>query len=240
MRRIFLSAFAMIGGLAVAADLHLAGDSTLETREASCGIQSWGEKLRSRLKDGNGMRNCAVSGTSTVTFRKTWDAKLIGNVKAGDFVLIQFGHNDCWHSDLKALKPGEKDRFCTPDQYKANLKAYIAEVCAKKATPVLLSPTPQRSFNKKGEWAGASKQHKPYFEKLAELAREEKVDFLDMTAFGGAVLGTMGPEASKELFFAKFDGKDNVHPSESGARIFAELFLVNARIRKLPVADLFK
>ena len=96
---------------------------------------------------------------------------------------------------------------------------------------------PEYTLGGRGGW---SDETAAYFEKLAELAREEKVDFLDMTAFGGAVLGAMGREASKELFFAKFDGKDNVHPSESGARIFAELFLVNARIRKLSVAGLFK
>lgn len=240
MKRIPFLACTLIGGLAFAADLHLAGDSTLETRDATCGIQSWGEKLRPRLKDGNTIRNCAISGTSTVTFRKTWETELIGNVKEGDYVLIQFGHNDCWHSDLKALKPGELDRFCTPEQYKDNLKAYVDEVRAKRATPILLSPTPQRAFNEKGEWAGASKQHKPYFDKLAELAREEQVDFLDMTTFGGTVLSAMGRDASKELFFVRFDGKDNVHPAESGARLFAELFLVNARMRKLSVADLFK
>ena len=240
MKRLILTACALLGGIALAADLHLAGDSTLAPRSEKDHIKSWGDALRPFLKDGNAIHNYAISGTSTVTFRKAWDTKLIGNVKEGDFVIIQFGHNDCWHTEKRHEKPGVPDRFCTPDEYKANLRKYIADVRAKKATPILMSPTPQRQFNKDGVWTGVTRHHKPYFDKLPEIAREDKVDFLDMTAFGGDVLKAMGVEATKELFLFKYNGKDNVHPVEAGAKLLSKLFLEHARAQKLPVAELFK
>ncbi len=234
-----LVALALVGFTAGAATLHLAGDSTLCPRKAPDTKRSWGDALCPRLKDGHAIVNYAVSGTSTVTFRKVWEAKLLGQIKPGDFVIIQFGHNDCWHTEKRYAKPGEPDRFCTPDEYKANIKRFIAEVRARQATPIVLSPTPQRNFSKEGVFTGVTKRHKPYFDQLPALAAEEKVDYLDMTAIGNAVVAALGPDASKELFYTKYSDKDNVHPIESGARILAELFLVEARARKLAVAELF-
>lgn len=223
-----------------AATLHLAGDSTLAPRKESESARSWGEALRPHLKDGNEIINCAFGGASTVTFRKVWEEKLLGKIKPGDFVLIQFGHNDCWHTEKRYERPGVPDRFCTPDEYKSNIKRFIAEVRERNAIPVLLSPTPQRRFSKDGAFEGISGRHKPYFEKLPELAAEEKIDFLDMTTVGTNVITALGAESTKELFMCKVNGKDNVHPIASGARLFAELFLIMARTKGLSVANLFK
>lgn len=225
---------------AFGADIHFAGDSTLAPRAVDSQPQSWGEKLRSRLSDGCQIHNYAISGTSTVTFQSTWNSKLIGKVKEGDFVFIQFGHNDPWHTEPKYAKPGVPDRFCTPDQYEANLRKFIADVRAKKGIPILLSPTPSRKFSQDGVWEGPGARHQPYFDRLPIIAQSEKVDFIDMNTFVGAVVKTLGVEASKELYVVKYNGKDNTHPSESGARMLAELFLVNVRSRKLPVAACFK
>ena len=226
---------------AFAADIHFAGDSTLAPRAADSKIKSWGDMLRPRLADGCQIHNYAISGTSTVTFRSTWEKSLLGKVKEGDFVFIQFGHNDPWHTEKRYEKPGVPDRFCTPEDYEKNLRTFIAEVRAKKAVPILFSPTPQRSFDEKtGAWRGTGTRHKAYFDRLPGIAASEKVDFVDMTAFGGEVLKALGAEASKELFMVKFGGTDNVHPTESGARILAELFLVDVRARKLSVAACFK
>lgn len=233
-----LSAFALA---ASAADIHLAGDSTLAPRAPDSKVRSWGDTLRPRLADGCAIHNYAISGTSTVTFRDTWEKKLLGRIKEGDFVFIQFGHNDPWHTEKKHAKPGVPDRFCTPEQYEANIRKFIAEVKARKGVPVLLSPTPQRAFDEKtGAWTGPGDRHLAYFKRLPGIAASEKVDFLDMTVFAGEVVKAMGPEVSKELYAIKYGGNDNVHPSESGANLLAELFLCTVRARKLPVAACFK
>ena len=225
---------------AVGVDIHFAGDSTLAPRAADSQIKSWGDMLRPRLAEGCQIHNYAISGTSTVTFQKTWNTKLLGQVKEGDYVFIQFGHNDPWHTEKKYEKPGVPDRFCTPDQYEANLRTFIADVKAKKGIPVLFSPTPSRHFSKEGVWEGPGARHQAYFDRLPGLAQSEKIDFVDMTTFAGAVLKTMGVEATKELYMVKYNGKDNTHPTESGARILAELFLVDIRSRNLPLAACFK
>ena len=239
--RLLSSSLLLLATSATAADIHFAGDSTLAPRAPDSKIKSWGDTLRPRLADGCAIHNYAISGTSTVTFRSTWEKNLIGKVKAGDFVFIQFGHNDPWHTEKKHAKPGVPDRFCTPDEYEANIRRFIAEVKAKEGVPVLLSPTPQRAFDAKtGAWNGVGARHKAYFDRLPGIAASEKIDFVDMTAFGGAVVKALGAEPSKELFAIKYGGNDNVHPSESGARILAELFLVEVRARKLSVAACFR
>ncbi|MDO5320434.1 MAG: SGNH/GDSL hydrolase family protein [bacterium] len=86
---------------AVGVDIHFAGDSTLAPRAADSQIKSWGDMLRPRLVEGCQIHNYAISGTSTVTFQKTWNTKLIGQIKEGDYVFIQFGHNDPWHTEKK-------------------------------------------------------------------------------------------------------------------------------------------
>lgn len=241
MKRLAFALLLPLAGVVFGADIHFAGDSTLAPRAADSQVRSWGDTLRPRLASGCTIHNYAISGTSTVTFRSTWEKKLIGRVKEGDFVFIQFGHNDPWHTEKKYEKPGVPDRFCTPEQYEANIRTFIAEVRAKKGIPVLFSPTPQRAFDEKtGKWNGVGARHKAYFDRLPGIAASEKVDFVDMTAFAGEVVKALGPDVSKELYAIKYNGKDNVHPTESGANLLAELFLCNVRARKLPVAACFK
>lgn len=237
-----LFAFCLAAGSAFAVDLHLAGDSTLAPRKPEANIASWGDALRPFLKEGNAIRNYAVSGTSTVTFRPIWDKSLIGKVKEGDFVIIQFGHNDPWHTEKKYMKPGGLDRFCTPEQYHDNLTKFIDEVKAKKAIPVLMTPTPTWHFDKKtGEWTGVRKNHQPYFAQVPVVAKETGVCFVDMTDFGNKALMKEGAEKCKAYFGMYFDGgKDDVHPSKAGAKLLADLFLKHVRERKLPVAELFR
>lgn len=217
-----------------AVTLHLAGDSTMALRNIETPLRSWGEVLRGRIKPQHQIVNYGVGGTSTVTFRKVWEERVLGSIREGDFVIIQFGHNDPWPH----REPGGPDRFCTPETYMANLRQFIREVKERKATAMLLSPTPQRRFTNDGKLYVLEK-YDSYFPLLPKLAAEEKIDFMDMTAIGGAVVNALGPQLSKELFAIKYNGKDVTHPIESGARIFAELFLAHVRANKMKIADLF-
>lgn len=88
-------------------------------------LSSWGEVLRRSLRDDVYLVNCARCGISTVGYVKSGRfAQMAGELRAGDFVLIQLGHND-------------KDN----DAYVANLEKFVADVRAKGATPVLASPS---------------------------------------------------------------------------------------------------
>ena len=212
----------------------------MAARKPDSRVQSWGEVLRLHVKKGVSIHNCGKSGTSTETFRKIWENDLIGKVKEGDFVIIQFGHNDQWPTEKRFLDQGEPERFCTPAQYGRNIRRYIAEVRACKATPILLSTTPVRDFSgKDGRFMEITERKRPYMEMLSRIAEEDNVDFVDMLKIGNRVIAALGPERSKQLYICAFEGSDNVHPNECGARIFAELFLAEIRSRKLSVAGLF-
>ena len=78
-----------------AASIFFAGDSTLDDHGFRHPYRSWGREVGFYMKSGNAVRNFARSGASTKSFRDSgvW-AKLIAEVKQGDFVVIQFGHND--------------------------------------------------------------------------------------------------------------------------------------------------
>ena len=121
----------------LAADIFFAGDSTLHSRryldtreypaEERC-LGSWCDELEHFLKPGVRIVNPAYSGTSTKSFRDEgrW-AKLLKQVKPGDFVYIQFGHND---------QKKDPRRYAAADgAYKENLRRFAEEVRAKGGKP---------------------------------------------------------------------------------------------------------
>ena len=87
--------------------------------------------------------NRAQNGRSTRTFisENRWQA-IVNQLNKGDYVFIQFGHND--ESKEKA------DRYTPPDDYRNNLIRFVAEVRAKEAIPVLLTPVMRRRFDEDG------------------------------------------------------------------------------------------
>ena len=115
--------------------VFLAGDSTmapkLETKRPESG---WGEHLQKHFDEKRvRVENHAMNGRSTRTFinEGRWQA-VVDKLKAGDYVLIQFGHNDSARD--------RPDRYTPPEDYRRNLERFVADVRARKATPVLLTP----------------------------------------------------------------------------------------------------
>ena len=120
--------------------IFIAGDSTAQTyKEERDGlIKGWGQMLPLFLDDKVEVVNHAMGGRSTKTFLNEgrWD-KLMSEVRKGDYVFIQFGHNDA------STKP---ERYASPADYHDNLVKMISDVRAKKATPVLLTSIVMRTF----------------------------------------------------------------------------------------------
>lgn len=219
--------------------LHLAGDSTLAWRRPDESSGSWGEALRSNLRPSARICNYAIAGRSTVTFRPQWETNLIGRVKKGDSVLIQFGHNDPCHSPKKLVDREGCDRFCTVEAFRTNLTRFVREAQARGADVLLLTPTPQRAFFGGTEWK-LSKRHLPYFAVIPEVARETGADFIDMTALGSEIVKAMGVKGSRSFYRVNANGKpDDIHPNKEGARRLARLFLDEVKRRELSVGELF-
>lgn len=219
--------------------INLAGDSTMAdkplTKEGTDALsgeafvedfleRGWGQLLKENVKDNVLVNNYAKNGRSTRTFIEEglWD-KLIENTHKGDFVIIQFGHNDGAEHKL--------DRYTNPTQFRLNFTAFIAEVRAKGANPILCTPVARRKFDEKGNLVAT---HGEYPDIIRSVAKEENVPLIDMEEATSKWLQDEGVENSKK-YFHKFepgvsklypDGlDDNTHFNEMGARVVANLFI---------------
>lgn len=184
----------------------------------------WGMPFVYFWNDSVEIINLAKNGRSTKSFRKEglWD-QLSKRMDEGDYVFMQFGHND------ESKDKGE--RYSPPDTFKLNLIQYIQEVRAKKAIPVLLSPVSRRKFDDKGN---ALETHAQYTPLVAEVAKQTGVLYIDLDTKSRALYQQFGPEMSKQLFLHLSPedhpnypkGKeDNTHFSELGARLIAQIIL---------------
>ena len=127
--------------------VFIAGDSTAANKTADRRPETgWGEMLQQHFDPAKvKVDNRALNGRSTKSFiaEGKWTA-LIDSVKKGDFVFIQFGHND------QSKDKGE--RYTPPEDFKKNLIKFVDEVRAKGANPVLMTPVMRRRFDKDGKF----------------------------------------------------------------------------------------
>lgn len=221
--------------------VFIAGDSTAANKAENKRPETgWGEQLQKRFDEKRvRVDNHAANGRSTRTFisEGRWQA-LIGKVKAGDYVLIQFGHND--------ESPQKVNAYTPPDDFRHNLERFVAEVRAKKATPVLLTPVMRRRFDKDGKFYDT---HGEYPDLTRRVAAEQKVALIDMHRLSEKVLVKYGPEGSRKLFLQLKAGEnpnypdgveDNTHFSPSGADIMAALAVDGMREQKLGLVKFLK
>lgn len=221
--------------------VFLAGDSTMAMKQENKRPETgWGEQLQKHFDEKRvRVDNHAANGRSTRTFisEGRWQA-LIDKVRAGDYVLIQFGHND--------ESPQKVNAYTPPDDFRKNLERFVAEVRAKKATPVLLTPVMRRRFDKDGKFFDT---HGEYPDLTRRVAAEQKVALIDMHRMSEKVLVKYGVDESRKLFLQQKAGEnpnypqgveDNTHFSPLGAEIMAELAVDGFREQKLGLAKLLK
>jgi len=160
---------------------------------------------------------------------------VIDHLSEGDYVLIQFGHNDEGKEKV--------GRYTTPDEFKANLLRYVTETRSKKAIPILITPVTRRNFDSVGK---IKETHPIYADVVRQVAQESNTPLIDLDEKSKALLQQYGEENSKFLFnyldpneHPNYpDGqKDNTHFSELGARKMAELVLAEIKSLHLELAD---
>lgn len=221
--------------------VFIAGDSTAANKAENKRPETgWGEQLQKRFEEKRvRVDNHAANGRSTRTFisEGRWQS-LIDKVKEGDYVLIQFGHND--------ESKDKGDRYTPPDDFRHNLERFVAEVRAKKATPVLLTPVMRRRFDKDGKFYDT---HGEYPDLTRRVAAEQKVALIDMHRLSEKVLVKYGPEESRKLFLQLKEGEnpnypkgveDNTHFSPLGADLMAGLAVDGFREQKLGLVKYLK
>lgn len=183
----------------------------------------WGTPFSHYFESGVTIENHAVNGRSTRTFIEEgrWDP-IVSNLKEGDYVFIQFGHND---------EVPTKSRYTPPDQFQQFLRQYITDTRDKGALPVLLTPITRRQFDENGT---VKETHEEYSELMREVAESENVPLIDMDRKSQTLLNEIGEEKSTLLFLHLNPGQnpnypegitDNTHFSETGARMMAELVI---------------
>src|SRR5207247_10996535 len=131
------------------------------------------------------------SGERSKDFRDKGRWKqLLDRIKPGDFVIIQFGHNDS--------KP-DKERHTEPfGSFKENLERFVQEVRERKATPILATSIVRNVFDNDGKTLRDT--HGDYVIATRKVAEEYKVPLLDLTRKTGDLLVILGPERSKRLY----------------------------------------
>jgi lysophospholipase L1-like esterase len=216
--------------------VYLIGDSTMSIKEPKAYPETgWGMPFATFFDSTVVVENHAKNGRSTRTFisENRWQP-IADKLKEGDYVFIQFGHND--ESKEKT------DRYTTPYEYKANLKKFIEESQRRKAIPVLFTPVSRRRF-KEGI---AQETHLEYSELARQVAKDKNIPFIDLDKKSQALYQKFGEEQSKLLFLQLTAGQhpnypegktDNTHFNELGAREIAQLVLGEIRTLNIELAN---
>lgn len=237
MKKILLILSIVISALSLAQKkptLFLIGDSTMSNKDNpdKNPEHGWGQVLGQFMTNEIEIQNHAMNGRSSKSFRTEgrWD-KVEKQLKKGDFVVIQFGHND------QKLKDSTK--FTNPHtQYRANLERYVNETRAKGATPILMTSITRRNFNENGVLIDT---HTDYPLVVRMVADDMKVAFVDMQLLTEQMEIAAGPEKSKLLhlyfkagenpYYDK-DKADDTHLSKLGAETVAKLVVKSLKSLK--------
>lgn len=230
------------------------GDSTMANKklEGENPERGWGQMLSRYFTDDITIDNHAVNGRSSKSFidEGRWDT-VLSKIQKGDYVFIQFGHNDEKDDPNRHTDPGTT--------FDANLKKFVEETRAKGGIPVLFNSIVRRNFGKAdgNAVANAIKQddirngidpkapkdsieegatlidtHGAYLISPKNVAKELNVTFIDLNSLTHKLVEGMGPQKSKELYLwvepktvpALPNGReDNTHLNVHGASVIAEM-----------------
>lgn len=191
--------------------LYLAGDSTVTDQRAEPAA-SWGQMLPRFLDAGIAVANHAESGETLKSFLTSLRLdKALSRMRSGDFLLIQFGHND-----QKAQWP---QTYADPAlSFRAWLRAYIAEARRRGATPILVTSPERRNFDAAGRIVPS---HGAYPDAVRAVAREDGVALIDLTPMTIAFYEALGPTRAPLAF--NDGGKDKTHHNNYGAYVLAQM-----------------
>jgi len=203
--------------------LRIAGDSTAAIFPATDPRVGWGAVAQQFFLAMVKVADSAASGRSSKSFidEGLWSA-MKTQIKAGDYVFIEFGHND--------EKTADPLRYTDPaTTYREYLKTYVCEARSLGAIPVLLTPISRRSF------AGTviSPSHGAYPAAVLAVAAETSTPVIDMTERTRVWLEALGPTDSVPYFAPG----DNTHLSAMGAPEVAKLVAAGIKDLKLPLAS---
>ncbi len=216
------------------------GDSTASNYSAAQAPRTgWAQTFQQFFTSEVEVKNHAASGRSSKSFIA--EGRLtaaLRDLNAGDYLFIQFGHNDA--------KSDDASRYTSPfTTFKETLMTYIEAAREKGAFPVLLTPIERRRFN--NGVAGSS--HGNYPVAMIQLGQELDVPVIDMTSKTRVMYNQLGTEKTKEIFLWLASGEhpnypngieDNTHLQEYGAIEVGKLVVAGLKELNLPLVDFLK
>lgn len=209
--------------------IHVIGDSTASVYDQSLYPRmGWAQPYQDFFAPACAtVSDKAASGRSSKSFYDEGRWTPVRNaLRKGDFVLIQFGHND--------NKPDDATKYTEPfTTFQQYLSKYVDESQAKGASPVLLTPI-QRNYWENGK---IRESHAEYPAAMRQLAEKSQVPLVDMTALTKSYLEKIGQSAATNDVFLS---NDSTHLQEKGARIIGEIVLGDLWRQSHPIARLLK
>jgi lysophospholipase L1-like esterase len=185
--------------------VFLAGDSTV-TDQPREPYASWGQMFTRFLKPGVAVANHAESGASMKSFLGSHRlAKLTSQMRKGDYLFVQFGHND--------QKPASPATYVdAKTAYPAYLRVFVAEARQRGATPVLVTSVQRRQFDERGKIRNS---HGDYTQAVRDVAAQDKVALIDLDLMSRGFYEALGPDAAPRAFAD--EGRDATHHNPYGA-----------------------
>lgn len=222
MKRILIITLALLSlVLNVSAKIHTIGDSTMADYDQSepdqKGMYGWGQVFGDYFSNGMTVKNWGDRGESARSFYRKFWPKVRTEIKKGDYVLIQFGHND--------------QKSVTTDVYREYLSRFICETRELGATPILVTSICRKLFegtkisrlgridNGKAHGVDENNHTYDYPYHMKKVADSLKVECLDLTTACKEYMESWGPEGCKQFF----PSGGSTHTNELGARVNAQL-----------------
>jgi lysophospholipase L1-like esterase len=226
--------------------LYIIGDSTVRNGSGTGQNQQWGwgSFIADHFDTAKlSIQNHAIGGRSSRTFltEGRWD-KILQNLKKGDYVMVQFGHNDGGPLDDTARARGsirgigdESKAIYNPIHKKEEvvytygwyLRKYIRDAKAKGAIPIVCSPIPRNQW-REGKVVRSADSYSGW---AAQVAKEEGAAFIDLNDIVATQYEAMGTDAVKAFFPV-----DHTHTNREGAQLNAQI--VVAAVKALNGTDL--
>ena len=184
--------------------LWLAGDSTCAPYGAASAQQGWGEHLAEFFNSKVTVQNKAVGGRTVTSF--DWGPIETG-VKAGDFVMIEFGIND---SSTAA------GRYVAPAAFQTKLSSEVDTLLAKKATPIMVTPSALQGWQSDG--TNSNTREQPYCDAMKAVAAAKGILVDDLNARSLENLNKIGQSAAAAIYI----NGDKAHFTLKGATLMAQ------------------
>lgn len=215
------------------------GDSTMANKTPEVYPETgWCQVLDQFFDESVIVNNHAVNGRSSKSFidEGRWNA-VLDSLSPGDFVFIQFGHND--------QKDYDSARYTTPfGSYTANLEKFVAETREKGATLILFTSIVRRKFGDNGKLTDT---HGDYSEATRQVAQKLNVPLIDLQKITEKWVNDLGDQPSKAMYLWTEPGnnfpegrKDDTHLCENGAFEVARLAMEEAKKLDLPFVKKLK